>query len=84
MEEKKKPQVLVLSTQEDDWEQLWINGKLRDEGHHIDKNDIWRKGIEYGFGPDDIVYRDLDDEDEERAMKSGSMPNNAFEKYYKI
>ena len=84
MEEKNKPQVLLLSTQSGDWEQLWVNGELMDEGHQVDKMDMWKMGNQYGFGPDDIQYEELDDEDEEDAMNTGCLPENAFEKYYKV
>lgn len=79
---KTKAKVLVLSTQEGDWEQLWVNGDLMDEGHEIDKMEIWNAGIKYGFKPDDIQYAELDDEDDEKAMQSGRMPKNGFEKYF--
>ena len=77
-----KPKVLMLSTQCGDWEQLWINGELMDEGHEVRKDDIWKLGNKHGFGPDDIQYQELDDEDEEDAMNSGCLPKNGFEKYY--
>ena len=77
-----KPKVLMLSTQCGDWEQLWINGELMDEGHEVRKDDIWKLCIEHGFGPDDIRHEELDDEDDEEAMNSGSIPENVFEKYY--
>lgn len=77
--------VLVLGTQEGDWEALYINGKLISEGHTIGDGDnlyLWRMGIKYGFGPNDIIYKELDDEDEEYAMNSGSMPKD-ITKYMK-
>lgn len=77
-----KPKVLVLSTQCGDWEQLWIDGELRDEGHEIDQNQLWRLGNELGFGPDDVQHKELDNEDERIAQDYGSMPKNGFEKYY--
>lgn len=71
--------VLILSTQCGDWEALYVNSELITQGHSIgegDRNYLWRKGIELGFTPDDIYYKELNDEDEEETMMSGNMPND--------
>jgi hypothetical protein len=75
-----KPQVLVLSTQCGDWEQLWVNGELIAEHHQLERIDgkpnyLWRMGKKYGFEPGDIKYTELDDADEEESI-DGSMPTD--------
>lgn len=78
-----KKRVIILSTQDGDWEALYIDGKLHTEGHTIGEGDrfyIWKQGIEHGFTPKDISFRTLDDDDELIAMETGVMPDS-IEKY---
>ena len=81
-----KSRILILCSQSGDWEQLWVGNSLISEGHVLGEGDnrlyLWRAGLKYGFGPDDIEWKELDDEDEKIAEETGSFPDNNL-KYYK-
>ncbi len=67
---------LLLTTQEGDWEGLFVNGKLIEEGHTIGEGDPVRFWLtfahEYKCTGDDIVIAELNDEDNETLMCDGS------------
>lgn len=78
-----KNKILVLSTQSGDWEGLFINNILISEGHALGEGNskkFWIKmSKEYDFGIEDIVEKELVDEDEETISIYGSFPKNVQE-----
>ena len=68
--------IVVLSTQSGDWEALYVNGELIEEGHHLGEGsprEFWLEMYnKYNFTPKDIVYCELNDIDEEYAENYGS------------
>jgi hypothetical protein len=76
---------LLLRTQDGDWEALYIDKELISQAHTVGEGErhfIWRKCHEAGITPDDLVEKELDDEDEDYAMMCGNMPEN-IDKYWK-
>jgi hypothetical protein len=69
--------VVVLSSQSGDWEGLFIDGVLIDEGHEL--GDGYRfywmqKSEQYGFKWVDISDEIVNDEDEEYLCDIGNFP----------
>lgn len=57
----------------DDWEALYINGNLIDEGHHLDSPISWIEWTnKYKLESLDIYF--IKDEDIEELESSGSFP----------
>lgn len=75
--------ILVLSTQSGDWEGLFVDGVLIEEGHHLGEGtpaEFWiEKSKEYSFESKDIVYHEVNDEDEEFLDSWGRFPKNLSE-----
>ena len=57
-----------------DWEALYVNGKIVDQNHEIDRFDLLRAAENYDFDSDDIRCGVINDEDDEIAGDYGSFP----------
>jgi hypothetical protein len=75
--------VLILSSQDGDWEGLFINGKLIDEaevlGEGGSKTYLLEMSEKYKFSTNDVSYLDVNDEDNEELMLSGNFPTEISE-----
>lgn len=75
--------VLILKTQSGDWEALYIEGKLIDEGHTLGEGDsrlfMLKQAELHGFKSSDVRVKELCDEDEEEVSCSGNLPNTLSE-----
>lgn len=74
--------VLVLKA--DDWEGLFIDGKLIDEGHSLEEGSDRIKYFQeasksHDFDIMDVKIKWLEDKDEEELMSSGSFPDTLKE-----
>lgn len=65
--------VLILSTQDGDWEGLYVRGQLVTEGHSIDRMELLEASYER-FTHRDVRFEELRDEDEDLLAISGSFP----------
>ena len=70
--------VYLLSTQSGDWEGLYIKGELIQEGHVLGEGkepQFWLDiASMYGVKSDDLIIKDLEDEDNDNAESIGSLP----------
>ncbi|HAR38602.1 MAG TPA: hypothetical protein DCS09_08565 [Porphyromonadaceae bacterium] len=70
--------VLLLYSQDGDWEGLFVNGTLISEGHNIGDGDskrFWLNiGAKYQITGDDLIIKELNDEDDGTLMDNGSFP----------
>ena len=75
--------VLILNSQSGDWEGLFINGNLIDEGHTLGEGGsrtyLLEKSEEYNFTSKDVREKYVSDEDESYLMKFGSFPSEVSE-----
>ena len=73
-----KKRVVILSTQSGDWEGLYIDGKLIDEGHVLGEGNHRLYMVEqseiYNFKLNDIVYEEINDDDDMEMNDSGRFP----------
>lgn len=65
----------------DDWEGLYINGKLVEEGHTLNQSESRVKYFvnlskQYNFNLEDMQELYLYEDDEQWVMDIGSFPNN--------
>jgi len=76
-------EVIVLQTQSADWEALYINGNLIDEGSELGEglNRLYflRKAEEYDFSSKDIKFLEISNDDEELVSRSGCFPDVIYE-----
>ncbi len=75
-----RPKVLILFS--DDWEGLYIDGKLIEEGHSLGEGDtlfILKMAEEFGFTSADVTMENVIDEDEIELSNVGSFPQNVSE-----
>ena len=76
------PKVLILSTQEGDWEAIYVGENCIYQGHTIEEGDklyLLKKAEKYGFSSSDVVIEIAQDEDDENAMDNGKFPKNINE-----
>ena len=69
--------VYIIRTQEGDWEALYIDGEIKDEGHHLGEGDrlfLLKMSEKYNFKSSDITECSLDDVDEKATQNSGNLP----------
>lgn len=69
--------VVILTTQCGDWEGLFVDGDLIDEGHHLgegDRNFMLKQAEKYDFKSSDILRCEINDTDEEMMSMSGNFP----------
>jgi len=73
--------VLILSGQ--DWQGLYINGNLIDEGHVLGEGGattyLLEKSEEYNFTSKDVKQSYVTDEDEQYLMEFGCFPSEQKE-----
>lgn len=70
--------ILILQTQEGDWEGLYIDGKIIDQGHNIGEGNrlfLLKKAEEFNFKSSDIRVKTLNDSDENNIIKLGNLPD---------
>ena len=65
----------------DDWEGLYIDGKLKDEGHTLNEGEdraiyFAKLAIKYDFELSDLKHRDLYDEDKKHLNEYGNLPKD--------
>ena len=65
--------IIIISTQSGDWEAIYIDGELVEEGHQIDRIRLLELSEEFAFNAEDIQNAELDDEDEDVVASYGSM-----------
>lgn len=75
---------IILLAQEGDWEGLFINGELIQEGHTFWEGIhpfiyILRMAEKYGLLAEDITIENLSDEDDEHLMNVGGFPKQLSE-----
>ena len=72
--------VIIVSTQFGDWEGLYIDDKLIDDGHELGEGDgkhyMLKASEKYGFKLKNVKTCELNDEDEDTIADSGSFPKN--------
>jgi len=68
--------VVILSSQEGDWEGFFLDGKLIDEGHKLGEGRsstyLMEQGEKYGFRSVDIIHSEVNNIDEEMLSRRGS------------
>ncbi len=70
--------VIVLNTQSGDWQGLFLDGNLIDEGHHLGEGDSFmymlKLSEKHNFTSKDVRIYELNDEDEDYMCDSGNFP----------
>ena len=69
--------VLILISQSGDWEGLFIEGELIDEGHSLGEGDrtyLLKKAEEFNFKSNQVRVLEVTNEDEEDLETSGNFP----------
>lgn len=79
-----KKRVVILSSQEGDWEALYVDGNCINQHHSLERVDgkrnyIMRMAGQYKFKTSDIVYHDATDEDDKIAQDSSFFPETLKE-----
>lgn len=59
----------------DDWEALYIDGRIIDEGHHLDNIGDWIKWTN-NYKLESVSYYYIQEEDLEEINSSGNFPDN--------
>lgn len=75
-----RPRIIILSSREDYWEALYVDGKCKFQAHHIEegqnKLSFYKKLMaEYGVTLDDIVEIGAEEVDDDLAMQTGQFPD---------
>ena len=75
------PKIIILSSEEDYWEALYVDGKSKFQAHHIEDGqsrlDFFKELIEeYGVGLGDIYEIGAEEIDDQEAMECGQFPDN--------
>ena len=79
-ENKKRKRILILFA--DDWEGLYVDGKLIEEEHSLGESDILfllKLSEELGFTSDDITLKNIIEDDERELVQVGSFPQKLSE-----
>jgi len=70
--------VVILMSQDGDWEALYIDGKEVNQGHVLGEGDsklyLLRMAKQYDFTIDDVCLKEVIDEDEDMLAMQGSFP----------
>jgi len=78
-----KTEVLILKSCDGDWEGLFINGNLIDEGHTLGEGGaetyLLEKSEEYNFTSKDVKVDSVTQEDDKYLMQYGSFPSELSE-----
>jgi len=71
--------VHILSSQDGDWEGLFVDGKLVSEGHVLGEGNSQMFMLEmaekYGFKGDDVLSLEVNDSDDEMLQTTGGFPD---------
>ena len=65
--------VIIINTQSGDWEALYVDGELIEEGHQIDRVKLLEMSRKYNFSDEDLEFKELDDEDEDVVARHGNI-----------
>lgn len=70
---------ILISTQEGDWEALYVDGQLVDQGHTLNQGThglihFTKLAEDHNFTSSDVVVCETSDEDEDYLMSSGRFP----------
>jgi len=65
--------IIIINTQSGDWEAIYIDGELVEEGHQIDRIRLLELSEEFAFNAEDIQNAELDDEDEDIVARHGNI-----------
>jgi len=75
--------VLILNSEEDSWEGLFIDGNLIDQGHTLGEGRadtyLLEKSEEYNFKLKDVKSCCVNEKDDEYLMKFGGFPSKLSE-----
>jgi hypothetical protein len=66
----------------DDWQGLYIDGKLITEGHKVGEGDplyLLKTAEMYGFTHKDVTWAWLTEEDDDMVYENGCMPQDILE-----
>jgi hypothetical protein len=77
-----RKRVVILNTQEGDWEGLFVDGSLINEGHHLGEGDtlfLLKQAEKLDFKSSDIVISTLTNDDSEYVESYGNFPQNLSE-----
>lgn len=70
--------VLILSSQDGDWEGMFIDGVLIDQAHVLGEGDsqiyLLEAAEKYGFTSKDVKFKTVTNKDEKDLMDSGEFP----------
>lgn len=69
-----KRTAIILTTQCGDWEALYIDGYLIDEGHSLEDPQYWIDWTKE-FSLDSVEFHELNDTDNERTLEYGAVPD---------
>ena len=73
----KAKRVVILQSQSGDWEGLYVDGYLQDEGHTLGEGDsklyMLKAAEEYSFKSSDVKISQLSDDDDLELGKHGNM-----------
>ncbi|AGO47548.1 hypothetical protein Phi4:1_gp015 [Cellulophaga phage phi4:1] len=77
---KEKVEVVILSTQSGDWEGMYVDSVLIDEGHTLGEGDskiyLLKMSEKYNFTSKQVTFKELSDVDDENISLLGSMKSN--------
>ena len=69
--------ICLLRSQDGDWEGIYINGKLIDEGHSLGEGKSEEYWMEIGRKYNgELIIEELKDKDNKMVMINGSLPSN--------
>lgn len=75
--------VVILQSQEGDWEGLYVDGKCISQSHTLGEGDgklfLLRKAKEFSFTIDDVIVKYVNNDDEEMLQDGGMFPENLDE-----
>lgn len=71
---------ILLRTRDGDWEGLYINGVLIDQGHRMGEGspeDFWLDiSAEYSINSSHLIIKELTEEDDAKCNDSGVLPTH--------
>jgi len=75
----KEKRVIILSSQEDNWEACYVDGKCIDQAHHLGEGYgmlyfIKETCKKYNTTLEDIIELSAEEIDDEKAMECGQFP----------
>jgi len=74
-----KIKIIVLSSQEGDWEGVYVSGELEAEDHSLNNKKFWWD-LGKTYGSDGVLsFHELQDEDEKELQEVGNLPEHISE-----